>query len=129
MVGNCFFCKCEGSDSEYWTPHRVELSLWTHYVLVESNPSRLDKVDDLASAKPGAGVIDPASLKKAADTKSGALSVNGNGNHADDDLSNKSVPVYDEDSRSSANGDVTASSASSAVDDESSRDSAGGKVS
>ncbi|CAG0914603.1 unnamed protein product [Notodromas monacha] len=43
---------CERLNAEkpdFWTPHKVELALWSHYILSEMNPDSLDSVGTLTS--------------------------------------------------------------------------------
>ncbi|XP_016974388.1 homeobox protein cut [Drosophila rhopaloa] len=84
-----------GGETPHWSPHRVELALWSHYVANDLSPEMLD---DMPS--PGSG---------AAATGTGSLSTNGSSNKVlDGDDTNDGVAVDLDDESQGAGGRNTA---------------------
>ncbi|CAG0917135.1 unnamed protein product [Notodromas monacha] len=93
---------CERLNAEnpdFWTPHKVELAIWSHYVLSEMNPDSLDSIETLTAGN----TVLPAEVTES----------------THDDKEPKKVSE-DEDSRGSHQEHIVSSG-----DDELSRDSAG----
>ncbi|EDX17666.1 uncharacterized protein LOC6725701 [Drosophila simulans] len=84
-----------GGDTPHWSPHRVELALWSHYVANDLSPEMLDDMPP-----PGSG---------ASATGTGSLSTNGNSSKVlDGDDTNDGVGVDLDDESQGAGGRNTA---------------------
>ncbi|XP_017074286.1 uncharacterized protein LOC108109976 [Drosophila eugracilis] len=84
-----------GGDTPHWSPHRVELALWSHYVANDLSPEMLDDMPP-----PGSG---------AAATGTGSLSTNGTSSKVlDGDDTNDGVAVDLDDESQGAGGRNTA---------------------
>ncbi|XP_017015990.2 uncharacterized protein Amun [Drosophila takahashii] len=88
-----------GGETPHWSPHRVELALWSHYVANDLSPEMLDDMPP-----PGSGAA-----ANATGTTTGSLSTNGSSSKVlDGDDTNDGVAVDLDDESQGAGGRNTA---------------------
>ncbi|XP_065283805.1 uncharacterized protein Amun [Dermacentor albipictus] len=101
-IKTCTEQLAEKDPNSTWTPHKVELVLWAHYVARELKPSLLDDLSKYKEAQPSANGNGPSATTTSSDAADEHHNVASNGAAEDAPLSSPS------DSRSSADlGQVT----------------------